>query len=84
MIKISSSFNPLKIFIYSSWTDDTIKEECSCIEKEYIPIIHLKPIIGDSGSDDPTRLLSVKKVRESDIVLIVLGVKYSDLVLYEY
>ena len=84
MIKISSSFNPLKIFIISSWTDDTIKEECRCIEEEYIPIIHLKPIKGDSGSDDPTRLLSVKNVRKSDIVLIVLGVKYSDLVLSEY
>lgn len=84
MIKISSSFNPLKIFISSSWTDDTIKEECRKIEEDYIPILHLKPIIGDSGSDDPTRLQSVKKVRESDIVLIVLGVKYSDIVLDEY
>jgi hypothetical protein len=84
MIKISSNFNPLKIFISSSWTDETIKEECRRIEEEYIPMIHLKPIIGDTGSDDPTRLLSVKKVRESDIVLIILGVKYSDLVLDEY
>ncbi len=84
MIRISSSFNPLKIFISSSWTDDTIKEECHKIEKEYIPILHLKPIIGNSGSDDPTRLNSIKKVRKSDIILIILGVKYSDIVVDEY
>lgn len=84
MIRISFSFNPLKIFISSSWTDDTIKEECHKIEKEYIPILHLKPIIGNSGSDDPTRLNSIKKVRKSDIVLIVFGVKYSDIVVDEY
>ncbi len=84
MNKISSSFNPLKIFISSSWTDETIKEECRRIEEVYIPMIHLKPTIADSGSDDSPRLTSMKKLRENDIVLIVLGVKYSDLVVAEY
>jgi len=84
MIKISSSFSPLKIFISSSWKDDLIKEELKIIEEDIIPPLFLKPIKSDLGSDDSTKLHSVKVVRNCDIIIIILGEKFSSTVVDEY
>lgn len=84
MIKISFSFNPLKIFISSSWTDDSIKEELKKIEEVFIPNLYLKLTKGDLGSDDSTRLHSLKIVGESNIIIIILGKKFSEIVVDEY
>jgi len=84
MIRISSSFTPLKIFISSSWEDDLIKEELKTIEEDIIPPLFLKPIRSDLGSDDSTKLHSVKTVSKCDIILIILGVKFSSTVVDEY
>ena len=84
MIKISSSFSPLKIFISSSWEDNSIKQELKIIEEDIIPPLFLNPIKSDLGSDDSTKLHSVKTVRNCDIVIIVLGEKFSSTVVDEY
>lgn len=82
MIKISLSFNPLKIFISSSWKGD-LKEEIKITENA-IKSLNLKPITGDSGSEVPVKLHSTNRVKDSDILVLILGEKFSEIVELEY
>lgn len=66
MNRISLSFNPLIIFISSSWKDSYIKNEIE-VAREIISSLYLKPNTGDAGSPDTSKTHSVQRVRESKI-----------------
>ncbi len=83
MNRISLSFNPLIVFISSSWKDNYIKDEIEQAKK-FISSLYLKPYLGDAGSPNTSKTHSVQRVRESNILILILGEKYSETVKQEY
>lgn len=82
MIRFLLSFNPLKIFISSSWKGDLKLEFDEIVQ--LIKSMKFQPTTGDMGSESSTIIHSIKKVKISDILILVLGNFFSEIVQKEY
>ena len=82
MIRFLLSFNPLKIFISSSWKGDLKLEFDEIVQ--LIKSMKFQPTTGDMGSESSTMIHSIKRVKNSDILILVLGKSFSPIVQKEY
>jgi len=73
-----TSFNPLKIFISSSWKGDLDYENKAAAKG--IKDLNLIPITGDGVSNFPPITHCKRKVKEGDILIVILGKKFRSLV----
>lgn len=82
MIRFLLSFNPLKIFISSSWKGDLNQDFDEIVQ--LIKSMKFQPTTGDMGSESSTKIHSVLRVKNSDILILVLGKLFSETVQAEY
>lgn len=72
------SYNPLKIFISSSWQGE-LNDDNKAVAEEIISL-DLEPITGNGISDFPPILHCHKKVNEGNILIVILGKELRPLV----